>query len=322
MAKRSLGSKVRSLSVAKKLMILAVGFILVEAGLLFRVELKPSPLAQRWLGKVISTQSKEGVPLGSNQVGFETLNAQVLPAQGYTVRVKWGDLGKRLVESGAIDLEKFKQVFAQRGISEEELEYLTQGGQEEITVTADSATFWVDVLWALGLTNKSEVLSKGPMATGQTPVGNYASTGGWSLGEKESTRLYNSQALISLSSEQEARVRQIADGVFRPCCNNPTSFPDCNHGMAALGLIQLMVRDGYSDKEIYQAVLAFNSFWFPQNYLDLAYYFKTKEGLNWNQVDAQKLLSATYSSGSGYKTIKQQLQPIPGQPQQGGSCGA
>ena len=36
-------------------------------------------------------------------------------------------------------------------------------------------------------------------------------------------------------------VEEIAGNIYRPCCGNSTAFPDCNHGMAMLGLIELMV---------------------------------------------------------------------------------
>jgi hypothetical protein len=59
---------------------------------------------------------------------------------------------------------------------------------------------------------------------------NFASTGCWSLATKPITNLYASLDLISLTEEQQKLVEEVAKGVYRPCCDNPTHFPDCNHG--------------------------------------------------------------------------------------------
>lgn len=181
----------------------------------------------------------------------------------------------------------------------------------------------MNTLWALGLTQKSDVLNKGVMGTQyRKDLGNFASTGGWTLGAKDSVKLYSSSKVIPLSQEQQARVEKISAGIYRPCCGNPTSFPDCNHGMAILGLIELMASQGFSEDEIYKAALAFNSYWFPQTYIDLAYYFQTKENTPWQNVDPKRILSAQFSSAQGYQAVKQQIENIPGAPKSGGSCGA
>lgn len=36
------------------------------------------------------------------------------------------------------------------------------------------------------------------------------------------------------------KVEEVAAAVYRPCCNSHTPFPGCNHGMAMLGLLELM----------------------------------------------------------------------------------
>jgi hypothetical protein len=46
--------------------------------------------------------------------------------------------------------------------------------------------------------------------------------------------------LIKLTPEQQKKVGEIAQNVYRPS-GNSTWFPDCNHGMAALAAIELMV---------------------------------------------------------------------------------
>ncbi|RJR15035.1 hypothetical protein C4579_03130 [Candidatus Microgenomates bacterium] len=252
----------------------------------------------------------------------ETLRTIVVPQEGYTVDIAWGDLGKQLVASGAIDLEKFRQNY-QDPKYQELLTYLTETKNESIKVDQDSAYFWVNVLWALGLTQKSAVLEKGVMGTEyKDQLGNFASTGGWTLGSKDAVSLYSSQSMIPLTADQQTLVVKISSGIYRPCCGNPTSFPDCNHGMAILGLVELMVSQGFSEDEIYQAALAFNTYWFPTTYVDLAYYFQTQENTAWDEVSAQKVLSAQFSSAQGYQEIKQKIGTIPGAQSVGASCGA
>lgn len=203
------------------------------------------------------------------------------------------------------------------------LEYLETDGKNKITITQRNGYFWVNTLWALGLVQESQVLEEGIMGTEyKDRIGKFASTGGWTLGDKEAVDLYSSERIMDLDQKEQQRVADITAGIYRPCCGNPSSFPDCNHGMAILGLVELMVNQGYSDKEIYRAALAFNSYWFPQTYLELAYYFQTEEQTSWDQVEAGKVLSARYSSATGYRDIKEKIGNIPGAEIKGGSCGA
>jgi hypothetical protein len=76
------------------------------------------------------------------------------------------------------------------------------------------------------------------------------------------------------------------------------------------------------EEQIYQDLLAFNSFWFPQTYLEMAVYFKQNEGLDWSEVDAKTALSYEYSSAYGAANISKQVQNVPGLQSAGGSCGA
>lgn len=252
----------------------------------------------------------------------DKLAQAVLPSEGHTVSVNWGDTGKRLVESGAIDVDKFKKLYSNEQYVEL-LTYLTDSKDKGITINRENSYFWVNTLWALGLVQKSDVLDKGIMMQeyGDNIEG-LASTGGWTLGTKRAKELYSSAELIDLSADENKRVTQITEGIYRPCCNNSSAFPDCNHGMAIVGLVELMVDQGFSDTDIYKTALAFNSYWFPQTYMDLAYYFQTQEGVSWEEVDAKTILSAEYSSASGYTNIRKQIGPVPGLTSDGGSCGA
>lgn len=283
----------------------------------FDVQVKPSPKIQALKSILFPTPTPVPTP------SVESLADAVIPASGYTVNIKWGDIGKKLVASGAIDLTKYKENYKDPQY-QELLKYLTEDQDQGITITQQNSYFWINTLWALGLVQKSDVLDKGVMGTQyKKEVGNFASTGGWTLGTKPATKLYSSALIIPLTSEQNQMVTRIAENIYRPCCGNSTAFPDCNHGMAMLALIELMVSQGYSETEIYQAGLAFNSYWFGQTYMDLAYYFKTKENLDWKNVDPKRALSAEFSSAQGYQAIKKQIEGVaPQKPSTGGGCGA
>ena len=255
-------------------------------------------------------------PRWRTQLSVEALTEKVAPANGYSVDIKWGDVGQKLVEAGAIDLEQYQQIYP-------DVSYLTQSKSEGITLNKDTAYFWVNTLWALGLTQKSDVLEKGVMMTQYgDDLGNFASTAGWTLGSKDALELYSSAEIIPLSAEQQAKVAEIASNIYRPCCGNSAAFPDCNHGMAILGLVELMVSQGFSEEEIYKAALVFNSYWFVDTYVDLAYYFQTAKNAPWKKVDPKEVLSDKYSSASGYGAIKQIIGNIPGAPVTSASCGA
>ncbi|MCL5073738.1 MAG: hypothetical protein M1308_23025 [Actinobacteria bacterium] len=249
------------------------------------------------------------------------LKQEVLPARGYATSLKWKDLGARLIESGVIDKKKYEELFTSEADGKNELKYLDGSWNENIAINEKNSRFIVNTFWALGLVNKSKVLDEGPMVQeGRAKAGNFASTGGWTIGTKPVMELYSSKEIIPLNSEQQDLVKKIAENVFRPCCNNPTSFPDCNHGMAALGYIELAVYNGLPEKQIYKDLLAFNSFWFPQTYVEIAAYFD-KQGTKWKDVDAKLALSSDYSSARGAARIKQSVQGIPGIQNSGGGCG-
>lgn len=248
--------------------------------------------------------------------------AQVLPAEGYTTQLKWGDLVKKLVETGAIDPKKYQEIYNSNTNGAGQLVLLEGDTGQAITINENDAYFVVNTLWALGLTQKSKVLDEGPMRGNPADTGRFASTGGWTLGTKPAMELYSSEELIELTDEQQDLVQKIAAGVYRPCCGNSVAFPDCNHGMAALGYIELAVAAGLSEEQIYKDLLAFNSFWFPDTYVKMAVYFNQQEGKTWDSVDPKIALSKDYSSAAGAQKINQAVQTVPGFKSQGGSCGA
>lgn len=249
------------------------------------------------------------------------ITSQVLPAGGYPTSLKWKDLGRKLIEVGAIDKSKYQKVFKSNDDGKQELGVLDGDTGEFIEINENNSRFIVNTLWALGLVNKSKVLDEGPMKTGGTNPANFASTGGWTLGTKPAMELYSSQELIPLTADQQELVKKIAENVYRPCCGNSTAFPDCNHGMATLAYIELAVANGLPEKQIYKDLLAFNSFWFPDTYIEMAVFFKKEKGLDWKNVDPKLALSQEYSSAQGAARINQAVQEVPGIKSRGGSCG-
>lgn len=264
--------------------------------------------------KNINTQNPEEL--------MQILKQKVLPQKGYRLSVRWKDVGKQLLESGIIDKKKYEELFAGDPVAKKEMAHLMNASNDSMTINEGNSRFMVNTLWALGLVNKNKILEEGSMKTvGNGDHMNYASTGGWNLGSKPTSELYSSSEIIKLTVEQQELVRQIAQNVFRPCCNNSTEFPDCNHGMAALGYIELAVAQGVSEKQIYKDILALNSFWFPQTYVELAAYFD-KQGIDWNRVGAKTALGSQYSSAQGSQQTRQNVQNIPGLNIQQGGCGA
>lgn len=243
-----------------------------------------------------------------SNIDLVKLQEKVFPVSGYTFQVRWGDLGKKMIEDGVIDEKKLAQALVGKDELPPQFKKYLDGSNQKIELNQGNAQFWVDVLWGLGLANKNDILEKGPMME-NGDASNFASTGGWTIGVKKPMDIYSKHSYINLSAQQQIMVEEIANGVYRPCCGNSTAFPDCNHGMAALGLIELMVSQGFSKEEIYETVLAFNSYWFPGTYLDISYHF-AKNGRDYSKVPAEEILSKTFSSGMGYQAVKKQVGEI------------
>lgn len=253
----------------------------------------------------------------------ELTTSEILPQQ-YDLGVSFGDAITKMVASGAIDKDKFIKLYEGRTLSDEHKALLDQPSNAPIVVTKENAGVILNLLWPLGIANKTNVLSAGPMGTQYNKeVGNFASTGGWTLGEQDGGKLFNKFSIAPLTAEQEALVSEISQNIYRPCCGNSTYFPDCNHGAAMLGFIELAVAQGMPKDEIYKKALVLNSYWFPQTYVELATYFKEIKNTPWNQVDPKLVLGIDYSSGQGSQAINKELAAkglIP-QVSGGGSCG-
>lgn len=266
---------------------------------------------------------------GVSDAGTESADImrQINPPGGVDLRVVYGDIGPKLLAAGAIDLEKMKLLYEKGGkpLTEDEIKILTEGSDERIKITPENSYFLLNLFWAFGLAQKNTILDSGPMTKyGQDRIGNFASTGGWTLGTKPAMELYSKSFMINLTQEQQAALEEFAYNSYRPCCSNPTAFPDCNHGMAALGLMELMASQGVTTKEMFDAFKYVNAFWFPQTYFDIASYFKFKEGKNWSEADSRMVAGKDFSTPQGWQKARAWLEQngyLKEQPSGGGSCG-
>jgi len=247
------------------------------------------------------------------------LEVAVLPASA-KLPATWGDLGKRMVEAGVIDKAKFEELYASRGgLSAEDSKLLSGEGNGKLTITRENSGLLLNLLWALGLGNKNEILEKGPMSDASYGgAGNFASTGGWTVSKGDAMDHYSKYEFMKLTTEQQKKVENVSKGIYRPCCGNSTYFPDCNHGMAMLGLLELMASQGASEDEMYKAALKVNAYWFPDTYLAIAKYFENR-GKSWSKVDPKEALGNGFSSSAGYRKVLQEVTP-PAR-QGGGGCG-
>lgn len=146
----------------------------------------------------------------------------------------WGNLKLQLIDAGVIDKEK----------------------AENLSL--------LNLLWGFGLSNKNPVLENGPMMDPRYGgAGNFASIGGWTLAQGNVMHHYSMHSFVTLTPQEQMLVERVAKNIYRPCCGNSTYFPDCNHGMAMLGLLELMAKDGRTEREMYEIAEEVNGYWFP-----------------------------------------------------------
>ena len=262
------------------------------------------------------------LPASAGAIISDDLTEQVIPSKGFQSKIKLGDSILKLVEAGAIDKKKFEELYSSRGGLPEELKnILEKSSNEEILLTRENAGYYLNLLWPLGLANFMEANKTSPV-NGDS-LFNFASTGGWTLGiASNGGEYFNKFKIVALTPEQEKIVLAVADNSYRPCCGNSAFFQDCNHGSALLGLIELGAAQGLSEKELFEEALAFNSFWFPQQYLSMATYFKEVKGIDWKNVDPKIALGKDFSTARGWsQNVDAKLKELNLVPQQKGGGG-
>lgn len=249
---------------------------------------------------------KDILAKNTNSIDLTKLQDRVLPpSKIYRFKITWGDLGKRMIEDGVIDEEKLTKAVVNKDKLPDTMGKYLDGSDQKMELSSANAHFWLDVLWGLGLANKNPLLDSGDMQKYGDPA-NFASTGEYTLGVSSAMDYYSKFSYLPLTIEQQKIVEEVARNIYRPCCGNSTAFPDCNHGMAMLGLIELMVSQNISKQEIYNTALVFNTLWFPETYLDIAYHFE-KAGRDYQRIPAQEILAKTFSSAQGYAVIRKEV---------------
>jgi hypothetical protein len=257
----------------------------------------------------------------------ERLLEQVNPVAGFNLHVHYGDLGPSLIQAGAIDPTRFEEVYREAGrpLTSDQLTALIDGSDAPVVIDRENSHFLLNFFWALGLANRSPLLEHGPlMSYSKGDIGRFASTGGWTLGARPATDLYSSADILELTPRQHDLVERVAMQVYRPCCDNHTAFADCNHGMAMLGLLQLLASQGASEGEMLEAAKYASSFWFPQQAMEVAAFFFVKQGLAYEQVAASDAVGRDVFSGTGFNSVHRWLAEnglLPEAPRQGGGCG-
>ncbi len=280
-------------------------------------------LALAWIyttGLRAANLGKAEVKTNARSTSESVPGAEVTPSSGVILPISWGDLGAQLVSAGVIDAERFQAIYDGRGEFTSEYRTLLLGRSDGLLlITPKNAAYLLNLFWALGLANKNPILDAGEMTDPRYGGAHrFASTAGWTMAKGSPMDHYSRHLLIKLTAEQQALVEKISRGIYRPCCGNSTHFPDCNHGMAMLGFLELMASRGVSEQAMWRAALAVNSYWFPDTYSTIATYLKNK-GVPWQDAKPEEILGADYSSGAGYAKIAAQvLEP---QSQGGGSCG-
>ncbi|MEX2368822.1 MAG: hypothetical protein WD552_00290 [Candidatus Paceibacterota bacterium] len=223
--------------------------------------------------------------------------------------ISWGSLGKQMVAAGVIDERKFRSLYEYRGgLRDQEISMLSGDQHDSVVISQENAGVLLNLFWAFGLSNKNTILTEGPMTSEKYggEAGRFASTAGWQLAQGNPMDHYAKHSFVSLTPQEQERVKNVTQNIYRPCCGNSTHFPDCNHGMAMLGMLQLLAHEGLSEAEMYEVALQVNSYWFPETYANIAKLFE-QSGVSWREVDSKVVLGPRFSSAQGYQQILQAL---------------
>jgi hypothetical protein len=224
---------------------------------------------------------------------------QVIPKAGIPTGVAFEDSMQKLIAAGVIDPDKFRASSQELPTWVERL--LIAPSADPILFNQETAPYLVSLLWPIGLSNKAAFNEDSPVNSLSIP--SFASTGGWTLGRQPNGYVYFNQVeAVRMTAHQQAMVLAVARATYRPCCNNSTFFQDCNHGSALLGLLELAASQGATLKGLYGLALTANSYWFPDNYAKTALYFSHFHRKSWHDIDPKLILSAVYSSGSGWES--------------------
>ncbi len=222
----------------------------------------------------------------------------VTPKAGFATRVRWNDIVVKMVKTGILDPKKLEDIITNRYGQKmnQKWQAILAGGNANLSISKDNAVFMMYVLWTFAKHNENQILSDSPFAK-------YFKD--YDIGVGRSG--YGDTRLLALTPGQQTIAKKVAENAYRPCCGNSAAAPDCSHGYAALGLIQLMASQGFLEKEIFETFIKFNSFWFPETYIKNALYVKVTEGTSWKNVSKKLIAGEKYSTLQGSRTAKKYL---------------
>ncbi|PIR88073.1 MAG: hypothetical protein COU10_01075 [Candidatus Harrisonbacteria bacterium CG10_big_fil_rev_8_21_14_0_10_45_28] len=202
--------------------------------------------------------------IGMGLIGSGTSNIDLPIAAKSTdveLAIPWHDMGAQLAEHGVIDEAKFRSLYPNRQDAVDLV--FDSNADKPLIINQSNADIMLNALWAFGLANKNPILEEGPMMDPRYGgADRFASTGGWTLGREGAMSYYSQFSLVVLTDNQQGLVERVSKNVYRPCCSNSTYFPDCNHGMAMLGLLEILAADGAGEDALYEAATRINEFWF------------------------------------------------------------
>jgi len=232
------------------------------------------------------------------KINIDDIIEQVTPKVGFETTVKWNGIVAKMIETGVLVPDKLENILTKRYDQEMRPEWraVLAGQDAKLSINSENAVFMMYILWTFAKHNENEILTNSPFAK-------YFTEYDIDVGQVG----YGDTPLLSFTSSQQAIIKRVSENAYRPCCGNSTAAPDCSHGYSALGLVQLMASQGFSEKEIFETFVQFNSFWFPETYIKNALYFKITEGKDWNEVDKELVSGAQYSSLKGSYTAKNYL---------------
>jgi len=234
---------------------------------------------------------------------YDEVASKVVPETGYQSRIALRDSIVRLVRQSVINMEKFFAVQRNGEKMPGDLSHvLSDPSERSIRLSSENAAAYVNLLWPIGLANRMAGNFSSPLTGSSRPT--YASTAGWTLGDRdEGGDYFNRFPIVDMTPSEEALAIHVAKSTFRPCCDNSTFFQDCNHGSALYGLMQLGASQGLQAADLYREALAFNSFWFEHYYVRSALFFAVARGVAWRDVDPKEVMGEAYSSSSGWRDV-------------------
>ncbi len=282
-------------------------FALIGLGIIFLIVQLFSLTGSATSATTSTTGNSNSISINSGgknlQINVDAISAEVVPKEGFTIEATWGDTISKMVKAGVLDEGKLNSILSSRygqSLTAEQKKLLeSENSNENLTINLNNGVFMMYILWVIGKDNDNPIQKNSPFAK-------YFNNYDIGVGKAG----YADTQLLSLTPEQQKIAENVALNSYRPCCGNPSGWPDCSHGFAALGLIELMASQGYSENEIFNAFVKFNSVWYPSTYVKNAIYFNITENKTWSEVDRKEVAGKQFSSASGTYAVDQYLKNL------------